>query len=79
LEKADIGVTRDSLERYQIAVYFASVGLAALAGLLSPSFAGIATAAIKPMIAILMYAMFLQIPFLELRQAFGNWRFMGPC
>ncbi len=33
--------------------------------------------AITPAIAVLMYAMFLQIPFLELREAFANRRFVG--
>ena len=72
-------MTRDALEHNQIPVYFAAVLLAVVFGLLAPSFAHGLSALVTPAIAVLMYAMFLQIPFLELRQAFGNWRFMGPC
>lgn len=70
-------MSRDWLEQNQIGVYFVAVAVAALAGLTSTSFAGLAAAAITPSIAVLMYAMFLQIPFLALRQAFANRRFVG--
>lgn len=70
-------ITRDSLEHNQIPVYFAAAAVAVVAGLASPSFATLATTVITPAIAILMYAMFLQIPFLELRQAFANRRFIS--
>ena len=39
--------------------------------------ADLAAMAITPAIAVLMYAMFMQIPFLELQQAFANRRFVG--
>lgn len=70
-------MSRDWLEHHQIALYFAAVVVAALAGLLSGDFASVMALAITPAIAVLMYAMFLQIPFLELRQAFTNRRFVG--
>lgn len=70
-------MSRDWLEEHQIALYFAVVATAAIAGLNSEQFTDLAAMAITPAIAVLMYAMFLQIPFLELREAFVNRRFVG--
>jgi len=70
-------LTREQLETHQIPVYFAAV-LAALAfGLLATDTAHHLQALITPAIAVLMYAMFLQIPFLDLRQGLGNRRFIS--
>ncbi|MEE1888224.1 arsenic resistance protein [Pseudomonas carassii] len=68
---------RDQLERNQIPLYFIAVLLAAALGLLAPGAAGPLEALVTPAIAVLMYAMFLQIPFLDLRAGLGNRRFMG--
>ncbi|MEX5544173.1 arsenic resistance protein [Pseudomonas pergaminensis] len=70
-------MTRDALEHNQIPVYFAAVLLAVVFGLLAPSFAHGLSALVTPAIAVLMYAMFLQIPFLDLRQGLGNKRFLS--
>lgn len=70
-------MTRDALEHNQIPVYFAAVALAAVFGLLAPSFAHGLSQMVTPAIAVLMYAMFLQIPFLDLRQSVGNKRFLS--
>jgi len=69
-------MTRDTLEQHQIPIYFAVVLLAAVVGLLAPSMSQGLAALVTPAIAVLMYAMFLQIPFLDLRQGLGNKRFM---
>ncbi|NWD21726.1 arsenic resistance protein [Pseudomonas yamanorum] len=69
-------MTRDTLEQNQIPIYFAAVLLAAVVGLLAPSMSQGLAALVTPAIAVLMYAMFLQIPFLDLRQGLGNKRFM---
>lgn len=55
-------MSRDWLEEHQIAFYFAAVVAAAIAGLSSAQFTGLTAMAITPAIAVLMYAMFLQIP-----------------
>lgn len=68
---------REWLERHQIAIYFASVALAAAAGVIAPASASGLDALVTPAIAVLMYAMFLQIPFMSLREALGNRRFIG--
>lgn len=70
-------MTRDALEHNQIPVYFAAVALAVVFGLLAPSFAHGLSQIVTPAIAVLMYAMFLQIPFLDLRQSVGNKRFLS--
>ena len=70
-------MTREQLETQQIPIYFAVV-LAALAfGLLANDTAHHLEALVTPAIAVLMYAMFLQIPFLDLRHGLGNRRFMA--
>lgn len=70
-------MTRDILEHNQTPVYFAAVFLAAAFGLLAPSSAHGLSVLVTPAIAVLMYAMFLQIPFLDLRQGLGNKRFLS--
>ncbi|MGF6098604.1 arsenic resistance protein [Pseudomonas sp. 18175] len=70
-------MTRDTLEHNQISLYFVAVFLAAAFGLLAPSSANGLGALITPAIAVLMYAMFLQIPFLELRSSLANKRFLS--
>jgi len=70
-------MTRDTLEYNQVSVYFVVVLLAAGFGLLAPSFAHHLSTLVTPAIAVLMYAMFLQIPFLDLRQSLNNKRFLS--
>lgn len=68
---------RAQLEHNQIPLYFIAVLLAAAVGLLAPGVAQPLEALVTPAIAVLMYAMFLQIPFLDLRAGLGNRRFIG--
>ncbi|MFJ4434378.1 arsenic resistance protein [Pseudomonas sp. NPDC089395] len=70
-------MTREQLETHQIPIYFAAVIAAVAFGLLAPGTAEHLEALVTPAIALLMYAMFLQIPFLDLRQNLGNRRFMA--
>ena len=70
-------MTRDTLEHNQIPLYFIVALLAIVFGLLAPSLAHGLNVLVTPAIAVLMYAMFLQIPFLELRQGLGNKRFLS--
>ncbi|WDU61980.1 arsenic resistance protein [Pseudomonas poae] len=70
-------MTRDTLEHNQIPIYFVAVLLAAAFGLLAPSPAHGLGMLLTPAIAVLMYAMFLQIPFLDLRQGLSNTRFLS--
>jgi len=70
-------LTRDQLETRQIPVYFAAILAAIAFGLLAADTARHLQALVTPAIAVLMYAMFLQIPFLDLRQSWGNRRFIA--
>ncbi|WP_459207859.1 arsenic resistance protein [Pseudomonas sp. MLB6B] len=70
-------MTRDQLEQRQIPLYFLAVALAAVVGLLAPNTAAGLTGLVSPAIALLMYAMFLQIPFLDLRANLPRGRFMA--
>ncbi|MDZ3993839.1 arsenic resistance protein [Pseudomonas sp. Teo4] len=70
-------MTREQLETHQIPVYFAAVIAAVVFGLLATDTARHLQALVTPAIAVLMYAMFLQIPFLDLRQSLNNRRFMA--
>lgn len=67
-------MSRDQLETWQTAIYFVSV-LAAIVFAMAGN-ASLLQAMITPAIAVLMYAMFLQIPFLDLRAGLGDRRFM---
>ncbi|WP_455928681.1 arsenic resistance protein [Pseudomonas fluorescens] len=69
-------MTRDTLEHNQIPIYFVAVLLAAAFGVFAPLSAQGLGVLVTPAIAVLMYAMFLQIPFLDLRQGLGNKRFI---
>ncbi|MFJ4068583.1 arsenic resistance protein [Pseudomonas sp. NPDC089996] len=70
-------MTREQLETQQIPIYFAAVLAAIAFGLQASAAAQHLQALVTPAIAVLMYAMFLQIPFLDLRQGMGNRRFMA--
>ena len=70
-------MTRDTLEHNQIPIYFVAVLLAAAFGVFAPTSAHGLGILVTPAIAVLMYAMFLQIPFLDLRQGLGNKRFIA--
>jgi len=65
-------LNRESLERNQIPVYVASAAMAVLGGTFAPEAAAKLDLLVTPAIAVLMYAMFLQIPFLELKQGLSN-------
>lgn len=69
--------TREKLENNQIWIYVFSLILGGIIGL---SFENLGTSldwTISPLIAVLMYGMFAQIPFLKLREAISNLKFMG--
>ncbi|AYG43421.1 arsenic resistance protein [Pseudomonas sp. Leaf58] len=70
-------MTREQLETQQVPIYLAAVLAAVAFGLLASDTARHLEALVTPAIAVLMYAMFLQIPFLDLRQGLGKRRFMA--
>ena len=70
-------MTREQLETQQIPIYFAAVLAAVAFGVLASDTARHLEVLVTPAIAVLMYAMFLQIPFLDLRQGLSNRRFIS--
>jgi arsenite transporter len=69
-------ITRESLENQQIWIYVVSLLIGAFIGLRFEPFGNGLQWMISPLIAILLYGMFAQIPFLKLREAASNIRFM---
>lgn len=68
---------RDWLQRHQVAVYAVAVLLAVGTGVSRPSSSTFIEQLIDPILAILLYVTFLEIPFVRLRRAFTNGRFMA--
>lgn len=68
-------MSREQLEENQIWVYAAALAIGAGLGLWRPTFGASLEFLISPVIAILLYGMFTQIPFLQLSEAFSNQRF----
>lgn len=62
---------KEKLEQKQIWVYAVTIFLAGATGLLWSGAASLALL-IEPVIAILLYSMFCQIPFLELKRVFQD-------
>jgi ACR3 family arsenite efflux pump ArsB len=69
--------TKAWLQRHQIVVYTLAVVLAVAIGLGRPSTATSAEWFINPVLAVLLYVTFLEVPFVELRRSVGNERFMA--
>lgn len=72
-----MNITRDQLEKNQIWLFAISLLIGGIVGISKEHFATSLEWMISPLIAMLMYAMFTQIPFLKLREAMSNFRFMG--
>lgn len=70
-------ISREKLENQQIGLYAAALLLGGMIGLLSPGTGSALHAAVSPILAVLLYSMFVQIPFLQLREAVSNGRFIG--
>jgi ACR3 family arsenite transporter len=70
-------VSKEQLERNQISVYAAGLLVGAAFGLGLPSSAPFFEALIYPVLGVVLYATFLQVPFRELRSAFSHGRYMA--
>jgi len=68
-------MSREQLEENQIWAYAAALAIGAGLGLWRPTFSASLEFLISPVIALMLYGMFTQIPFLQLREAFTNRRF----
>jgi len=65
------------MERHQVALYVAGLATGAVVGLVWPVVAHPAELAIHPVLALLLYATFLGIPFGRIGHAFRDWRFLS--
>ncbi len=65
------------LERHQVPIYFAAVILGSAIGLLLPDFASSLEVLIWPVVGLLLYFTFLQVPLLQFRQALTDGRFLA--
>lgn len=68
---------RDWLQRRQVVVYAGAVVFAIGVGSSRPGSAAFFERLIDPVLAVLLYVTFLEIPFVRLRRAFTNGRFMA--
>ncbi|MFN3630022.1 MAG: arsenic resistance protein, partial [Casimicrobiaceae bacterium] len=65
-----------ALERHQVWLYLAAIGLGLGVAAHWPTARGAFEAALWPVLALLLYVTFVQIPLLHLREAFADGRFM---
>lgn len=68
---------KEWLRRHQVLVYAVAVALAVVIGAGRPMWATPIEGLINPVLAVLLYVTFLEIPFVRLRRAFTNGRFIG--
>lgn len=66
-----------ALRRRQVAVYAVAVALALAVAVGRPSAAPLVERLIDPVLVVLLYATFLEIPFVRLRRAFTDGRFLA--
>lgn len=64
-------------ERYQVPLYLGAILVGAGRGLVVPGGAGILGVAITPLLALLLYATFLGVPFGRMRRALADRRFLA--
>ncbi|MBP2078388.1 arsenic resistance protein [Oceanobacillus polygoni] len=67
---------REQLEKQQVWIFGLSIVLGGMLGITYEDAGSSLGWIISPLIAILMYGMFAQIPFLKLREAISNFRFL---
>ncbi|MGY4858843.1 bile acid:sodium symporter [Cryobacterium sp. AP23] len=65
------------MERRQVALYLAAIGLGALAGWLAPAEAPALAATITPVLGLLLFATFLSVPLVDVGRSFRDLRFLG--
>lgn len=71
-----MGSGAEWMERHQVSLYLAALGVGVAAGLIVPGVAHPAEAAINPVLGLLLYATFLGVPFARIGASFRDWRFL---
>ena len=70
-------MTRQTLEKYQVLVYLASIALGLMMGTALPERVGVLEALLWPLMGALLYATFTQVPLTQLRVAWRDPRFLA--
>jgi len=68
---------RETLERHQVFIYLAAISCGLLVGVLFPKQTGLLELALWPILGMLLYTTFTQVPLAHLREAFASPRFIG--
>jgi len=71
------GLSKRWIQHNQVALYAVAVLFAIGLGLGVPSTSSVLEPLINPVLAVLLYVTFLEIPFVRIRRAFRNGRFIG--
>nr|WP_241431130.1 bile acid:sodium symporter [Halococcus thailandensis] len=71
-----VQLTKDWIQHNQILIYATGVLLAVIVSFAQPGLSSPLEQFINPVLAVLLYVTFLEIPFVKLRRAFTNGRFM---
>lgn len=69
--------TRETLEKYQVVIYSGAIIAGLAAGIRFPEFLSAWDAALWPLLGVLLFATFTQVPLVHLPQAFGDVRFLA--
>lgn len=69
-------MTHQNLEKYQILVYLAAIGCGLTVGIILPAWVGIFDTLLCPILTLLLYSTFTQVPLVHLRQAISDTRFV---
>lgn len=75
MAKEHYSLKRQTLEKYQVLVYLIVIGCGLTIGILYPNRVGIFEALLWPILALLLYATFAQVPLVHLREAISGVRF----
>lgn len=70
-------LTRQSLERCQVAVYAVAIAVGAGVGLGLPRFGGALAHGLWPLLGVLLFVTFLQVPLADLGGVLGHRRYLG--
>ncbi|WFA83616.1 arsenic resistance protein [Paenibacillus amylolyticus] len=69
-------LTRETMEQQQTWFYVVALFVGAAIGLSNPVWGNVLHYTVSPVLAVLLYSMFVQIPFLQLKESWSNLRFM---
>ena len=72
-----VEVTKEWIQQNQILIYAIGVLLAVVVSFAQPRLSSTLEQLINPVLAVLLYVTFLEVPFVKLRRAFTNGRFMA--